>query len=76
MDPRFEMRAKRPAHAPKGGLMTELVLTIAMLAVIVLAVGGARLIRAGQDRKRGFLMLAVAVVLLGNVLILAWPAGR
>ena len=56
--------------------MTEFVLTIAMLAVIVLAVGGGRLIRGGQDRNRGLLMLAVAVVLLGNVLILAWPVGR
>jgi hypothetical protein len=56
--------------------MTELVLSIAMLAVIVLGVGGARLVRKGKDRTRGLLMLGVAAVLIGNVLILVWPAGR
>jgi hypothetical protein len=56
--------------------MTQLVLTMAMLAVAALAWGGVRLIRARQDRKRGVLMLVMAAVLLGNVLILAWPAGR
>jgi hypothetical protein len=28
----------------------------------------------GHDRQRGLLMLGVAVVLVGNVLIWAWPA--
>jgi integral membrane sensor domain MASE1 len=76
MRPDFSVWIKRPACAPKGGLMTEVVLSIAMLAVVALAVGGARLVATKQDRKRGLLMLAVAVVLLGNVLILAWPVGR
>ena len=47
------------------------ILSICMLAVIALALGAVRLIRQGRDRRRGWLMLAAAAVLLGNVLIWA-----
>ena len=30
----------------------------------------------GQDRQRGLLMLGVALVLVANVLIWAWPLAR
>jgi hypothetical protein len=53
--------------------MSELVLSIAMLAVFALGAGGAWLIVKARDRKRGVLMLVAALVLLGNVLIWAWP---
>ncbi|MDB5662838.1 MAG: hypothetical protein JWM38_1137 [Sphingomonas bacterium] len=52
------------------------VLSIAMLAVFALVAGGVWLIAKKADRKRGVLMLVMALVLLGNVLILAWPAAR
>ena len=38
-----------------------------MIAVLILAIGGARIVRT--DRKRGLLMLAAAAVIFGNVLI-------
>ena len=53
--------------------MQSLTLSIAMLAVFALVAGGAWLILKGGDRKRGTLMLAAALVLLGNVLIWTWP---
>lgn len=48
-------------------------LSIAMLAALALAIGGGRLIWQGRDRRRGVLMLIAAAVILGNVLIWAWP---
>jgi hypothetical protein len=45
-------------------------MSIAILAVLALAWGGATVLRRG-DRLRGALMLACAVVILGNVLIWA-----
>ena len=42
-------------------------LALAMIAALILAVGGARLVR--RDRQRGLLMLAAALVLIGNVLV-------
>lgn len=42
---------------------------VAMLAVFALTGGGVYLLRRGQDRNRGWLMLAAAAVLFGNVLI-------
>lgn len=42
---------------------------IAMLACFACAAGGAVRLRRGTDRRKGWLMLAVAAVLLGNVLI-------
>ena len=56
--------------------ITGLFLSLAMLAVFALAAGGAWMIARRRDRRRGMLMLVMAAVLLGNVLIIAWPAGR
>ena len=44
-------------------------LSIAMIAVFLLAAGGVTLLRRGRHRKQGVLMLVAAAVLLGNVLI-------
>jgi len=46
-------------------------MTLAMISALLLAIGGARLAMREGDRKRGLLMLAAAIVLVGNVLILA-----
>ncbi len=48
-------------------------LSVAMLAVVMLMWGGIRQVRSPEDRKRGLLMIIAALVLLGNVLIIAWP---
>jgi len=48
-----------------------LLLGVAMLAVFALVLGGAYTIRRLADPKRGWLMLAAALVLFGNVLIWA-----
>lgn len=57
---------------PQGD--ATLFLGMAMLAVFALVAGGIYLIRrAPADRRRGGLMLAAALVLLVNVLILTWP---
>ncbi|WP_294358917.1 hypothetical protein [uncultured Sphingomonas sp.] len=42
---------------------------IAMLGVFACVIGGIQLIRTGRDRRKGVLMLVVALVLLGNVLV-------
>ena len=42
-------------------------LALGMVAALILAVGGARML--GRDRKRGLLMIAAALVIFGNVLI-------
>ena len=44
-------------------------LAVAMIAAFLLTLGAARLIRQVETRKRGFLMLAAAAVLAGNVAI-------
>ncbi|MBA2936342.1 hypothetical protein HZF05_19855 [Sphingomonas sp. CGMCC 1.13654] len=56
-----------------GSGFATFALSVAMIAAFVLGVFGIRLIATGQDRKRGALMLGVAVVLVINVLIWAWP---
>jgi hypothetical protein len=48
--------------------------SIAMLAVVALACGGVWFWRRGANRKKGALMIAMSLVLLGNVLIFAWPS--
>ncbi len=48
-------------------------LSITMVCIVALVWGGVKLVRAPDDRKRGWLMLAAALVLFGNVLIWAWP---
>ncbi len=40
-----------------------------MLGVFACAIGGGVLIAKGRDRRKGVLMLVMAVVLLANVLI-------
>ena len=47
--------------------------SIVILAVFALLVGGGRLLLRPGDRLRGTLMIVAALVLLGNVLVWAWP---
>lgn len=56
-----------------GGFAT-FALGLAMIAALALAIAGVRLVATARDRQRGLLMIGVAVVLVGNVLIWAWPA--
>ncbi len=42
-------------------------LALAMIAALILAIGGVKI--AVKDRKRGLLMIAAAIVLVGNVLV-------
>jgi hypothetical protein len=51
------------------GTIASAALAVAMLATILLALGGVRLVRAGQYRQQGWLMIVAALVLLGNVLV-------
>ena len=51
------------------GTIASAALAIAMLAAILLAAGGINLIRRGQYRQQGWLMIVAAMVLLGNVLV-------
>jgi high-affinity Fe2+/Pb2+ permease len=44
-------------------------MAIAMIAAFLLVIGGVRLLRQPEDRKRGVLMLVAAAVLVGNVAI-------
>ncbi len=55
--------------------LAPLILSLAMLAVIALVLGGGWLIARRRDRRRGALMIVAGLVVLGNVLILTWPAG-
>ena len=57
--------------------MTEpALLSISMVAVFALAIGGGWIVARRAEKKQGVLMLIAAVVLLVNVLIWAWPAGK
>ena len=49
----------------------EAMLSIGVLGAFALIWGGVTQFRRGEDRQRAWLMIAAAVVLLGNVLILA-----
>jgi Na+/pantothenate symporter len=51
-------------------------LSIAMLAVFALALGGGWTIAKRNNKMQGVLMLVAALVLLGNVLIWAWPVSH
>ena len=44
-------------------------MALAMIAALLLVIGGMKLVLRKQDRGRGLLMLAAAAVLVGNVLI-------
>ena len=46
--------------------------TIAMLAAFALVAFGVRLLWLGRERLKGGLMLAAAVVLVGNVVVWTW----
>jgi hypothetical protein len=59
-----------------GSGFVTFALSLAMIAALVLGVFGARLAWTGRDRQRGLLMCGVSAVLVMNVLIWAWPAGR
>jgi hypothetical protein len=58
-------------------LAANIAMSVAMIAVFALAVGGVYLWARRGDSKRGILMLAAAFVILANVLIwtLPNPAG-
>jgi high-affinity Fe2+/Pb2+ permease len=45
-------------------------MAIAMVAAFLLVIGGVRLLRQPENRRRGVLMLVAAAVLIGNVAIL------
>lgn len=51
-------------------------LSISMLAVFALAAGGGWMLVKRRETKQGVLMLVAALVLLGNVLIWAWPTAH
>lgn len=51
------------------------ILSIAVLASFALALGGGWLTAKRRERTRGALMIVMALVLLANVLIWAWPAA-
>ncbi|MCL6682528.1 hypothetical protein [Sphingomonas alba] len=52
------------------GTISSVAPAIAMLAAILLVLGGIRMIRRGENRKQGWLMIVAAAVVVGNVLIL------
>ncbi len=47
-----------------------ILLAVAMLGATALSLGGYVLLRDGKDKKRGWLMIIAAAVVIGNVLIL------
>lgn len=51
--------------------MSATLLSVMVLGVLALAVGGVCLLRASRDRGKAVLMLVAALVLLGNVLLLS-----
>jgi hypothetical protein len=51
----------------------SLILSLAVLAVFLLGGGGVWMIVRRGDRQKGMLMIFTAIVLLGNVLIIAAP---
>jgi hypothetical protein len=58
-----------------SGASLNLFLSITMICIFALIAGSVILFRKGHDRKRATLMAVAALVLFGNVLIWAWPAG-
>lgn len=53
--------------------MSEVILSIAVLAAAALIWGGIRLMQAKNEMRKGRLMIIAALVLFANVLIIAWP---
>ncbi len=54
--------------------MSDAILSLAIIAVAALIWGGVKLIRAANEVRKGWLMIAAALVLFANVLIIAWPS--
>ena len=46
-----------------------LLMSVLMIAALLLAAGGVRLIATGRERGKGALMLVAAAVMVGNVLV-------
>jgi predicted tellurium resistance membrane protein TerC len=59
-----------------GAGFATFALSLAMIAALILGFAGVRLLVSGRDRQKGALMLGVAVVLVANVLIWAWPVPK
>ena len=55
--------------------MSDLVLSIIMLAGLFLLGGGVWMIAKRRDYKRGLLMLIAALVMFGNVAVWVVPVG-
>lgn len=53
--------------------MSDIILSILMLAGILLTAGGIYMIVRTRDRKRGVLMIVAGLVMFGNVAITAIP---
>lgn len=53
--------------------MSDIILSILMLAGILLTAGGIYMILRTRDRKRGVLMIVAGLVMFGNVAITAIP---
>ncbi len=51
------------------GTIASGALALAMIAAFLLVRGGIRLIRRGEYRQQGWLMIVAAMVLVGNVLV-------
>lgn len=51
------------------GTIASGALAVAMIAAFLLVAGGIHLIRRGEHRQQGWLMLVAAMVLVGNVLV-------
>jgi len=75
----FESRAETIRTAKvvgkESGAMMEAALSVAMIAVFLLASGGVWLIAKQRDRKRGLLMLVAAAVIAANVAIWSLPVS-
>lgn len=54
----------------------SLMLSVAVIAALILALAGARLVWTGRDRMRGGLMIAVALVLILNLMIWSVPVPQ
>ena len=51
------------------GTIASAALAIAMIAAFLLILGGIRLVRRGEYRQQGWLMIIAAMVLIGNVMV-------
>ena len=51
------------------GTIASAALAIAMIAAFLLLLGGIRMVRRGEYRQQGWLMILAGMVLVGNVLV-------